>query len=154
MRPITPATEAPTTAPAREPVFVDRTKQADYEKGRAALAEITQALAAGVDARATTELGFRCASLRDKEKSLASETDPLVGRFIADVEKTCGLDVPLASARAEIREIEAKRAQDASASVRGECLGLKLAVGDIGPAYADNPDVVEVGGKYATYCSP
>jgi hypothetical protein len=143
---------SPETQPAREPVFSDRTKQADYDHAVAAVADVRRALAGGLDPRATTELGFRCASLRTQEKGLATESDPLVGRVIADIEKTCGLDVPLASARVEIAQIERKRAEDGHASIRGECLGLKLAIGDVGAPYASNPDVADVGGKFAQYC--
>ena len=141
-------------APARRPVFADRTKEADYDHARATLAEILQAGARGIDSRQATELGFKCASLRGSEKSLASEQDPLVVRLVADIGKTCGFDLPVATAKVEILRIEARRKTEGPAvNVKGECLGLKLAIGDIGSVYLSNPDVVDLGGKYPTYCA-
>lgn len=98
-----------------------------------------------------TQLGFECASLRSDQSAVAKEPDPLVLRLVADVDKTCGLDVPLAAAYAELRAIDAKRA--AGGGWRSECLGLKVALGDFAPKYLSNPQVTEVGGKYATWCS-
>jgi hypothetical protein len=54
----------------------------------------------------------------------------------------------------EIDRIEKKRREDPSANVKRECIGLKLALGDIGPQYADNPMMGELAGKYATLCPP
>jgi hypothetical protein len=97
-----------------------------------------------------TELGFECASVRSDQRALETEPDPLVSRFIADVDKTCGLDVPLATAYSELRAIDAKRSS--GASVKSECLGLKIAIGDFAPKYTSNPAVAQVGGRYATLC--
>ncbi len=152
-----PATDAPGSAgagTAREPVFADRTKEADYKEARRRLFAILAAGQRGIDPKQGAELGFECASLRTPEKSLAGEQDPLIQRLVADIEKTCAFDLPLATAKAELLVIVKKKKADASASTRSECLGMQIALGDIGGVYASNPDVVEVGGKYATYCPP
>jgi hypothetical protein len=149
-----PATQPSAQPAAREPTFADRSKRDDFDRARASLAELQRVLATGLDSRQTSALGFQCASLRSLQKSLLSESDPLVGRVVADIEKACGFDVPLASAQVEIAQIEAKRKADGpSANVKGECLGLKLAIGDIGSAYSSNPEVADIGGKFAAYCS-
>jgi len=136
---------------ARDPVFADRTKQAVYDRGRARLGTIREVLLSpGLTPAQATGLGFECASLRSDQLAVSKEQDPLVGRFVADVDKACGLDVPLASAYAELRAIDAKRGS--GASLRSECLGLKVALGDFAPKYFSNPAVTAVGGKYATFC--
>jgi len=144
-----PAT--PLTVSARAPVFADRTKQVTYDHGKARLGTIrTILLSPGLSPAQTAELGFECASLRSDRDAVAAEQDPIVVRFVADVDKTCGLDVPLATAYAELRAIDAKRVS--GASLKSECLGLKVALGDFAPKYLSNPEVTEVGGKYATFC--
>jgi hypothetical protein len=154
------ACEAPpgnkSSAPAmpstlRAPVFVDRTKQVPYDRGQARLGSIRATLLSpALTPAQTSALGFECASLRSEELALAREGDSIVLRFIADADKTCGLDVPLAAAYAELRAMEAKRGS--GASLKSECLGLKVAIGDFAPKYLSNPMVAAIGGKYATYC--
>jgi hypothetical protein len=145
----TPAT--PLTVSTRAPVFADRTKQVTYDHGKARLGTIrTILLSPGLSPAQATELGFECASLRSDRNAVAAEQDPIVVRFVADVDKACGLDVPLAAAYAELRAIDAKRAS--GGSLKSECLGLKVALGDFAPKYLSNPQVTEVGGKYATWC--
>lgn len=99
-----------------------------------------------------TDLGFKCADLKDLRKSLEAETDPIVWRLRTDIEKTCGFDVPIASALFEIARIQKKRAVDLGAGVEGECRALKLALADLGTAYVANPAAVEVIGKDLAYC--
>lgn len=145
--------------PAREPEFAEHTKRADYDRGRKILAEMRAHTGSEMTLSLASELGFKCADLRGVQKSLAHERDPLVSRVIADIEKMCGLDVPLATAQLEAESIEAKRKRSASAGgaerpdVKRECKGLEMAIGAIGAQYTSNPDVVAVGGKYAEYCS-
>jgi hypothetical protein len=139
------------TAGLRDTVFADRTKKAPYDRGRARLDKIRSVLlATSLTEAAASTLGFECASLRTDQKAVAGETDPVVGRFLADVDKTCGLDVPLSTSYAELRAIDAKRGS--GASLKSECLGLRLALGDFMPQYLSNPQVTVVGGKYATLC--
>ena len=149
---VTPASAAAVPLSVRMPVFADRMKQVPFERGRARLESIRATLLSPSLASAqTTMLGFECASLRAEQKALATEADPVVIRFIADVERTCGLDVPLATAYAEIRSIALKR--QSHASVKSECFGLKVAIGDFGAQYTSNPQVAEVGGKFAAWCN-
>jgi hypothetical protein len=146
-----PPPTAPVTGVARAPVFADRTKQVPYDRGRQHLGKIQAALLSpGLSSAQASLLGFECASLRTDQKALVTERDPIVDRFRADVDKLCGLDVPLATAYAELRAIDTKRAS--GASLKSECLGLKVALGDFMPQYLSNPQVTVVGGKYATYC--
>jgi hypothetical protein len=148
----TPRASTTVTSGTRMPTFADRTKQVPFERGRARLDSIrTTLLSSGLSVAQTTQLGFECASLRSEQKALAGEPDPLVIRFIADVGKTCGLDVPLAASYVELHAIEAKR--QANASVKSECFGLKVALGDFSAEYLSNPDVSAVGGRFATYCT-
>jgi hypothetical protein len=136
----------------RMPVFVDRMKQVPFERGRARMESIRASLLSPSLSQAqTTALGFECASLRAEQLALAKETDPLLARFRADVDKTCGLDVPLATAYAELRSIEQKR--QSHLNVKSDCLGLKVALGDFGAQYTSNPMVAEIGGKFATFCN-
>jgi|HubBroStandDraft_1064217.scaffolds.fasta_scaffold374688_1 hypothetical protein len=145
------ASVAASPAVQRAPVFVDRTKQVPFDRGRARLGTIrTVLLTPGLTPAQTTGLGFECASLRSDQLAVAKEQDPIVVRFVADVDKLCGLDVPLAAAYAELRAIDAKRA--AGGNLHSECLGLKVALGDFAPKYLSNPAVATIGGKYATYC--
>ena len=144
------------SAPPREPTFTESARRADYDRGLEILAAIRKHAGSEMTLELTTELSFKCADLRGIEKSLAKESDPLVSRLVADIEKMCGLDVPLAAAQLEIAIIEdmQKRAHAAgeTVDVKRECVGLKIAIGDFGAQYTSNPDVVTVGGKYATLC--
>lgn len=144
------------SAPQREPEFADATKRADYDRGREILAAMRKLAGSDMTLELTTDLNFKCADLRGVQKSLAKESDPLVSRVIADIEKMCGLDVPLAAAQLEVALIEEKQkrahAAGETVDVKRECLGLKIAIGDLGAQYTSNPDVVAVGGKYATLC--
>ena len=152
-----PAPAVP-TGPAREPEFAEHTKRADYDRGRKILAEMRAHTGSEMTLSLASELGFKCADLRGVQRSLSRERDPLVSRVIADIEKMCGLDVPLATAQLEAESIEAKRKRSANAGgaerpdVKRECKGLEIALGAIGAQYTSNPDVVAVGGKYAEYC--
>jgi hypothetical protein len=98
-----------------------------------------------------TDLGYRCSDLRAVQQALAEERDPIVWRMRSDIDKTCGFDVPIASALFEIDRIEKKRAAG-DTNIKGQCLGLRLAIGDIGRAYLENPAVVSAGGKMVSYC--
>ena len=147
-----PAAAATVPLSVRMPVFVDRTKQVPFERGRARLESIKSTMLSTSLAEAqTTMLGFECASLRAEQKSVANEPDPVVVRFIADVERACGLDVPLATSYVELRAIALK--QKEHGSVKSECFGLKVAIGDFGAQYTSNPQVAEVGGKFAALCT-
>jgi hypothetical protein len=133
-------------------VFADRTKQAPFERGVKRLEGIRSALLSPTLGEAqTTELGFECASLRADKDAVASETDPIVRRFIADVGRMCGFDVPLATAYVELHAIEVKRLSNGS--VKSECFGLRVAMKDFGPAYKENPQVTEVAAKFTAWCS-
>ncbi len=155
--PATPVTQAASSAKVapsgvRTPVFADRLKQATFERGSARLKSIRDALLSPTLSSAqTTELGFECASLRADQKALAAEPDPIVGRLIADIDRTCGLDVPLAASYVELHGIETKRASHDS--VKSDCFGLKVALGDFGRPYLSNPLVTEVAGKFAAWCN-
>jgi hypothetical protein len=149
--PDSPPAATATAVVARNPVFTDRSKQTNFDHGKARLGTIrTILLSPGLIPAQATELGFECASLRADRNAVSAEQDPIVVRFVADVDKTCGLDVPLAAAYAELRAIDAKRGS--GSSLKSECLGLKVAIGDFAPKYLSNPQVTEVGGKYATWC--
>jgi hypothetical protein len=147
-----PAKHPKSRAKEREPVFAVAAKKDDYERGRRGLGAIDAMRGSTVTEAMATDLGYKCADLRSIDRSLAGEHDPLVWRLRTDIEKTCDLDVPLVSAMFEIDRIEKKRAREPGASLRGECLGLKLAIGDIGSSFVENPAVVAVGGKFSTYC--
>jgi hypothetical protein len=150
---VAPRAAVPASVGGRMPVFADRMKQVPFERGRARLESIRETLLSPTPTSGQlTALGFECATLRAEQRALATEADPIVIRFVADVEKTCGLDVPLAASYVELHAIEAKRL--AHDSVKSECLGLKVALGDFGPQYVSNPVVSEVGGKFAAWCSP
>ena len=139
----------------REPVFTVASKKDDYERGRIGLGAIDAMRGSTVTEAMATDLGYKCADLRSIDRILTTEIDPLVWRLRSDIERTCDLDVPLVSAMFEIDRIEKKRANvqaGTAPNIRGECLGLKLAIGDIGSAFIDNPAVIDVGGKFSTYC--
>jgi len=140
------------SARGREPTFSRSHSRADYDRGMDGLAgldalrgtEMTEALA--------TDLGFRCAGLRDVPKVLAGESDPLVWRLVSRIDKTCNFDVPLACALFDIQRIESKRAAEAGTDLRGECAALKLAIQDVGTKYLQNPEMVDIIGKDLSYC--
>jgi len=152
--PAEPARHAKKRAPGREAVLSSPANKAEYDRGRALLGSLDALRGSAMTEALATDLGFKCANLRASAKALMEERDPLVWQFRSDVDRTCGLDVPLACALFDVDRIEKKRAGQAGASVKGECLGLRLAIGDFGSAYLDNPDVVAVAGKLATYCGP
>ena len=56
------------------------------------------------------DLGFKCADLRQIQKELSAERDPIVWQLRARIGKTCGFDAPIASALMAIADIEKKRA--------------------------------------------
>jgi hypothetical protein len=72
-------------------------------------------------------------------------------RAWADVDKTCGLDVPLAASYVELHDIENERHD--GQSVKTSCFGLKVALADFGAVYKDNPVVTDITRKYAAWCN-
>jgi hypothetical protein len=148
-----PPSHAPSAnVPDRPVVLRNPSHRAAYERARDGVRSMKSQFGTVMTPEFVTELGFRCADLRGDARALASEDDPLVQRAKADVELLCGLEVPVASARMEIDRIEKKRREDPRATLKRECIGLKLALGDIGSQYADNPMMGELAGKYATLC--
>jgi hypothetical protein len=99
-----------------------------------------------------TELGFKCADLRQLRRSLETEPDPVVWRLRSDIERTCAFDVPIASALLEIDLIKRTRAGDPTANVDGECRALKVAIDDLGTAYIGNPKSSDIIAEELTYC--
>ncbi len=145
------ATPSPAWDGGRAIVFTDRKKEAVYQRGMARLAAIRKALmGAALSSAEASALGFDCASLRADQDALRTEEDPIVQRFIADVTMTCRLDVPLAESYAELRDLEQHRQKNES--VKSSCLGLKVALGDFGADYRENPTVTQIASKYAAYC--
>jgi hypothetical protein len=153
-----PSRPAPASAalvvPMREPVFANRASKAAYEQGKAALRAMNSLRGTVMTDALATKLGFECADLKDVLGKLAAERDPAAWRLRTDIDKTCNFDVPVATGRLAIQSIERVRATDSSASVDRECASLKLAIGDTGSGYLQNPVVLELGDKYLTYCSP
>jgi hypothetical protein len=147
-----PANAAAPAAPTREPVFSARTSKPDYARGLAAMRAMNALRGTAMTEALATDLGFKCADLKAVAAKLAAERDPLVFKLRSDIDRTCGFDVPLACARLEVQVIEKKRASDPSAALDRECSTLKLAIGDTGSGYLQNPAVLEVGDKYLTYC--
>jgi hypothetical protein len=147
------ATQPPASGQdSREPVFSSAKSKAIYDRGAAGLAGLDALRGTPMTAAFATDLGFKCAGLRDVQKSLGGEQDPLVLRLTSRIDKTCNFDVPLASALFEIQRIESKRAGEPGADMKPECAGLRLAIGDLGSRYLENPKVVDVIGKDLTYC--
>jgi hypothetical protein len=145
--------QGPSSVPdQREPVFATPRSKAVYERGVNGLAALDAQRGTAMTASFATDLGFRCAGLRDQQKMLASEQDPLALRLVSRIDKTCNFDVPLASALFEIERIDHKRASDPGAELKSECAGLRLAIGDFGSRYLENPKVVDVIGKDLGYC--
>jgi hypothetical protein len=136
----------------REPTLDVPQHKATYDRGVTGLAAMDQLRGSPMSPSFANDLGFKCAGLRDVAKALAGERDPLVVRLVSRIDKTCSYDVPLASALFELREIEARRRDDPGADVKKECVGLKLAIGDFGSAYLENPRVVDIIGKDLSFC--
>jgi hypothetical protein len=136
----------------REPTLDVPQHKATYDRGMAGLGALDQLRGTSMSASFASDLGFKCAGLREVAKGLAGERDPLVIRLTSRIDKTCNYDVPLASALFELTEIEARKRDDPSADVKKQCVGLKLAIGDFGSAYLENPKVVDVIGKDLSFC--
>ncbi len=142
------ATRAPATVPTREPVFASRASKADYDRGVAGMRAMNALRGTVMTEALATDLGFKCADLKSVAAKLATEKDPIVWRLRTDIDRTCSFDVPLACARLEVQIIERKQ----GAPVDRECSTLKLAIGDFGSGYLQNPAVLELGDKFLTYC--
>ena len=140
------------SAPGREPVFADRRKKADYDRGVAGMRAIDAYRGHRMDDAMATDLELQCATLRDVQTQLGTERDPIVWRLRSTIDKTCRYDVPLACALFAIDRMTTKRARDPSADLKGDCNGLRIALGDIGGGYLENPPVVDAGGKLLSFC--
>jgi len=138
--------------PGREPVFANPRKKADYDRGVAGMRAIDALRGHRMDDAMATDLEFKCATLRDVQTQLATERDPIVWRLRTTIDKTCRYDVPLACALFAIDRMERKRAGDPSADLKGDCNGLRIALGDVGSGYLENPPVVDAGAKFLSYC--
>ena len=154
-----PATRSPARTGAsaafaapREPVFSAHGSKAEYDRGVAGMRALNALRGTVMNEALATDLGFKCADLKAVAAKLAGERDPLVFKLRSDVDRTCSFDVPIACARLEVQAIETKRAHDSLAVVDRECAALKLAIGDTGSGYLQNPAVLELGDKYLTYC--
>jgi len=139
-------------AATRPPTFVSRQSQPLYERALEGMRAIDSMRGSAMTEALATDLGFKCADLKDLRGRLQSEPDPQVWRLRASIEKTCGYDVPIASALLELDRIQKKRAADATADVSGECRILKLALADLGSGYLANPTASDVIGKDSMYC--
>jgi len=139
-------------APAREPVFANPRSKADYDRGVAGLRAIDAMRGQRMSDAMATDLEFKCADLRDVQTRLAAERDPVVWRVRSTIDKTCRYDVPLACALFEVDRIAKKRATDPSADLKGDCNSLRIALGDVGQGYLENPPVVDAGAKFLTFC--
>ncbi len=137
---------------AREPAFASPRSRPVYERAAVDLAAMNALRGTPMTEGFATDLGFKCSALREAQKGLAGEHDPLVSALVARIDKTCNFDVPLASALFELQRIQAKRAADPGADLKHECAGLRLAIGDVGSRYVENPRVVDVIGKDLSYC--
>jgi hypothetical protein len=138
--------------PSREPVFAARTSKPDYDRGLAGMRAMNALRGTVMTEAIATDLGFKCADLKAVAAKLVAERDPLVFKLRTEIDRTCSFDVPIACARLEVQVIERKRAGDPSAALDRECSTLKLAIGDTGSGYLQNPAVLEVGDKFLTYC--
>lgn len=130
----------------------NRQSKADYERGLAGLRAIDAMRGKHMSDALATDLEFKCADLRDVQTKLAAERDPIVWRMRSTIDKTCRYDVPLACALFEVEHIVQKRTSDPSADLKGECNSLRIALGDVGQGYLENPPVVDAGAKFLTYC--
>jgi hypothetical protein len=147
-------TPGPAQATRRDPVFANRANKPDYDRALAAMRAMNALRGTEMTDALATKLGFECADLKEAARKLSSEHDPAVWHLRSDIDRTCNFDVPVATARLELQNIERKRAGNSAASVERECASLKLAIGDAGSGYLQNPAVLELGDKYLTYCSP
>jgi hypothetical protein len=143
---------ASTAAPSRQPTFASTPNKAVYERAVEGMRSINALRGTAMSGGLASDLGFKCADLKDERKTLDREPDPIVWRLRTDIDKTCGYDVPLACALYELDVIQKKRASDGTAPVDLECRGLKLALADLGTAYVSNPTAMDVIGKETTYC--
>jgi hypothetical protein len=147
-----PKAAAPT--PEREVVLTNPQLRPAFERARDAVRAMKALFGKPMTPELATDLQFKCADMKGAKAKLEREDDPIVQRVRADVDLLCGLEVPVASAKMEIARIEQKKKEDSDANVKRECTGLKLALGDLGPQYATNPLVVDLGAKFATLCPP
>jgi hypothetical protein len=147
-----PRNAAEAAGPTREPVFASHASKAEYDRGLAGMRALNALRGTVMNEALATDLGFKCADLKAVAAKLGTERDPLVFKLRSDIDRTCSFDVPIACARLEVQVIERKRAGDSGAPLDRECSTLKLAIGDTGSGYLQNPAVLEVGDKYLTYC--
>jgi hypothetical protein len=136
----------------RGPAFADPSHRSVYEASSSGLAAIDALRGRTMTSGLSTDLGFKCAGLRQARIALAHEPDAHVTRLVARIDKTCSFDVPLASASFEVALIEKRHAEDPTAAFRAECAGLHLAIADIGSAYLENPKVAGLIAAEASYC--
>jgi hypothetical protein len=139
-------------ASTREPVFAARASKPTYDRAVDGMRALDALRGSVMNEALASDLGFKCADLVSLAGKLASERDPIVWRLRTDIDKTCKFDVPVACARLEVQIIERKHASDPNAPLDRECAALKLAIGDTGSGYLQNPTVLAVGDKYLTYC--
>jgi hypothetical protein len=126
--------------------------KAEYERGLAGLRAMDAVRGKLMTEALATDLDFKCTDLKAVAAKLAAERDPLVWRLRTDIQKTCSFDVPLACGQLEVQAIERKRAGDPTASVDRECTALRMAIGDTGAGYVENPAVVDLGASLVRYC--
>jgi hypothetical protein len=134
------------------PSFASRRSQPLYQRAVDGMRAINAMRGSAMTEALATDLGFKCADLKDLRNALQSEPDPIVWRLRSDIDKTCAYDVPIASAMLELDRIQKKRAADVNADVGGECRALKLALADLGTSYLANPTAADVIGKDSMYC--
>jgi hypothetical protein len=139
-------------APARQPTFASQRSKPIYEQAVAGMRAIDALRGAPMTESLATDLGFKCADLKQLRKDLEPEPDAVIWRLRNDIERTCGFDVPLASALLEIAAIQKKRAADPTAPVDIECRALQRAIDDLGAAYIGNDSTSDVIAKDTTYC--
>lgn len=113
-------------------------------------ASSSQALAAQRLAAARTALSLgRDPSMKCKSAIVAIEalrTDEASQRLVADVERTCGYDAPLAWARTNLAQMSAGPNATACAHV-GDALGDLRRFG-----HGDEPPVAEIAAAYESRC--
>ena len=148
----TTASTARGAATTRPPTFVSRQSEPFYQRALDGMRAIDAMRGSAMTEALATDLGFKCADLKDLRGRLQSEPDPQVWRLRASIEKTCGYDVPIASALLELDVIQKRRAADATADVTAPCRLLKLALADLGTGYLANPTASDVIGKDSMYC--
>jgi hypothetical protein len=149
---VAPSQAGDARTPAREPVLSSRANKAVYDRGTEGMRAMNALRGSVMSEALATDLGYKCADLKSIAGKLADERDPIVWRLRTDIDRTCGFDVPIACARFEVQVMEKKRATESGATLDRECAALKLAIGDTGSLYLQNPAVLEVGDKYLTYC--